>query len=395
MIYPRTLTNKVLESLKKTAAVVILGARQVGKTTLAKTIAQTQSSVYLDLERPRDYNALSDPEMFFSIHQNKLVILDEIQRYPDLFKILRGIIDQRRFQGTKHGHFLLLGSASKDLLGQSSESLAGRVSYLELSGFSLTEVMVKEKNRSSLSQLWLRGGFPESFLAKTDQDSRRWREDFILTYIERDFSQFGIKMPSTTMMRFFTMIAHLQGSTWNFSKLSGSLNVKNTTIRRYLDLIEDMMLVRSLKPCSGNLKKRLIKTPRIYIRDSGLLHAALEITDTSALINHPVYGKSWEGFVIEQILIELKHSIHPFFYRSVAGAEIDLVLEIQHDHYWAVEIKATSTPQLSKGFFIACDDLKVKEKFVIYNGDYSYYLHKNVLVLPVEDFIAKINNLQL
>ena len=384
-MYQRKLSQKIIHSLRHNPAVAILGPRQIGKTTLAVDIAKEQPSIYLDLENQVDFQKLSDPVHYLDLHADKLVIIDEVQRYPDLFMSLRGIIDQRRREGRGNGRFLLLGSASNELLKQSSESLAGRINYTELTGLNLFEI--EHHAGESLQKLWLRGGFPDSYAAVSDEASYVWRQSFIRTYLERDIPQLGPRIPAATLMRFWTMLAHVQGELFNASKIAGSLEVESVTVSRYLDLMVDLLLVRRLEPWYGNVKKRLVKSPRTYIRDSGIVHALLQIPNYEALLGHPVLGKSWEGFVIETIIASLPFGVHPFFYRTSAGAEIDLVLEFGLGDLWAVEIKASRMPTLKKGFHIACEDLKVKEKFVIHTDEDQFSIGNDTLALPLAHFM--------
>ena len=299
-MYRRELTTEIILRLGQFPAVAILGPRQVGKTTLAHEIAIQKPSIYTDLEKPEDFQKLRDPAHYLGLHADKLVILDEVQRYPDLFMSLRGIIDARRREGRGNGRFLILGSASNKLLKQSSESLAGRIHYSELRGLNPFEI--EKPNGEPLQRLWMRGGFPDSYAAVDDQASFSWRQNLIRTYLERDIPQLGPRIPATMLMRFWTMLAHTQGELLNASKLASSLGVASVTISRYLDLLVDLLLVRRLQPWYGNVKKRLVKSPRFYVRDSGILHALLRIPNYEALLGHPILGKSWEGFVIETII---------------------------------------------------------------------------------------------
>ena len=387
-MYRREIRHKIIERLAQNPAVAILGPRQVGKTTLALEIAKHQPAIYLDLENPQDLQKLQDPANYLSLHTDKLVILDEVQRYPDLFMSLRGIIDRGRRAGKANGRFLILGSASNDLLKQSSESLAGRINYLELSGLGLFEI--ESPDSKYLQQLWVRGGFPNSYAATNDYNSNQWRSSFIRTYLERDIPQFGPRIPATTLMRFWTMLAHMQGELFNASKLASSLGVKSVTVSRYLDLMVDLLLLRRLEPWHGNVKKRLVKSPRIYVKDSGIMHTLLQIADYEYLLGHPILGKSWEGFVIENILSSLPAHIHAFFYRTSAGAEIDLLLELELNNYWAIEIKSSKTPNIQKGFHIACEDLKVKRKFVIYTGEDSFSLGNEITAMSLPLFLQEL-----
>ncbi|OQX29478.1 MAG: ATPase [Spirochaeta sp. LUC14_002_19_P3] len=387
-MYRRELTQKIIKKLCQNPAVAILGPCQIGKTTLAHEIAEGQASIYLDLENPEDFQKLKNPAHYLELHTDKLVILDEVQRYPDLFMSLRGIIDARRREGHGNGRFLILGSATNELLKQSSESLAGRIHYSELTGLNPFEI--EEPAGGPLRKLWMRGGFPNSYTAEDDAASHNWRQNFIRTYLERDIPQLGPRISAATLMRFWTMLAHTQGELLNASRLASSLGVEGVTVHRYLDLMVDLLLVRRLEPWHGNIKKRLTKSPRTYVRDSGLVHALLQIPNYEALLGHPILGKSWEGFIIETIINALPSSAHPFFYRTSAGAEIDLVIEFGPDEYWAVEIKASCTPSLKKGFHTACEDLKVKQKFVVYPGEDKFPDNHNTSILSLAHFIEEL-----
>jgi hypothetical protein len=379
----RWLTSRLLKNISRIPAVALLGARQVGKTTLAKTIAKDRNSIYLDLESPEDLLKLSDPGSYLERHGDKLVILDEIQRVPDLFMVLRGLIDRNRAQGRKSGQFLLLGSASMDLLRQSSESLAGRISYIEMSGLNLLEI---GKNRSDLQKLWLRGGFPDSYLAPDDGSAMDWLEDLIRTYLERDVPQMGFRVPAIRLRRLWTMLAHLQGESVSYSKLGGNLEIDGKTVSHYIDILTDLLLVRRLEPWHVNVKKRLVKAPRFYIRDSGILHRLLGIDGDEALLSNPVLGKSWEGFVMENIHSILPRRAETYFYRTAAGAEIDLVIKLSSSDIWAVEIKHGVAPRLNKHYSRTCEDVGATRKYIVYGGDDEF---------PVKDDVTVISLLRL
>jgi predicted AAA+ superfamily ATPase len=387
-MFDRELQKIIVESLSQNPAVAILGPRQIGKTTLALEIAKDRPSIYLDLENPEDLQKLNDPAHYLGLHADKLVILDEIQRYPDLFKSLRGIIDQRRRERRGNGRFLILGSASNDLLKQSAESLAGRIHYSELSGLNPFEI--ETPFGEPLQKLWSRGGFPDSYTALSDNASYLWRQNFIRTYLERDIPQLGPRIPAATLMRFWTMLAHTQGELLNASKLAGSLGVESVTVSRYLDLMVDLLLVRRLEPWHGNIKKRLVKSPRTYVRDSGIVHALLQIRDYEVLLGHPIFGKSWEGFVIENIINQLPIGIHAYFYRTSAGAEIDLLLEFGVNDYWAIEIKAGRTPKPPRGFHIASQDIQANRKFLVYSGEDRFSAGQETTVLSLNHFIEEL-----
>lgn len=357
----RSLKCSLEQALAVQAGVVLLGPRQVGKTTLAQGIAESRDAVYLDMERTADRQVLDEPELYLDDQAGRLAVIDEVQVVPDLFKTLRGQIDRRRRQGNRTGQFLLLGSVSRALLHQGSESLAGRVSYHELMPFALPETGAEE-----LSPLWLRGGFPESFLAKSGRDSLTWREDFIRTYLERDIPGLGLRIPAVTLRRFWTMLAHEQGGLLSAAKLAGSLGVSGQSIARYLDLLVDLMLVRRLPPWHSNAGKRLVKSPKVYIRDPGLAHALLGIETLEDLLGHPVAGGSWEGFCIENLIAAAPRGTEASFYRSSAGAEIDLVLELPGGALWAIEIKRTTSPKVTRGFHIAAEELGAEERMLVY-----------------------------
>jgi len=384
----RWITGKLEETIQHSPAVALLGARQVGKTTLAQTIARDHSSLYLDLESPEDLLKLSDPAAFLSLHADKLVILDEIQRAPDLFMVLRGLIDKNRQAGRKGGQFLLLGSASIDLLRQSSESLAGRISYIQMTGLNLLEIPAEDP--ANIQKLWLRGGFPESYLAASDQQGMIWLENLIRTYLERDIPQFGFRVPASRLRRLWTMLAHLQGETINFSKLANNLEVDGKTVSNYLDILVDLLLVRRLDPWYANVKKRLVKSPRFYIRDSGIVHRLLGIADDDALLSNPVIGKSWEGFVIENILSVLPEGAEAYFYRTSAGAEIDLLLQLSSRDLWAIEIKKGSAPKITRGFHQACEDVQATEKFVVYGGTDEFPVKHDTTVIAPKTLMMRL-----
>jgi predicted AAA+ superfamily ATPase len=388
----RIITHKLEKAIKYSSAVALLGARQIGKTTLAHQVSKNRAFIYLDLESPEDLLRLSDATSFFLSNSDKLIILDEIQRLPDIFMILRGVIDKNRRQGRKNGHFLLLGSASIDLLRQSSESLAGRISYIEMNGLNLLEVLV---NKGNIQKLWLRGGFPESYLSKSDELSMNWLENLIRTYLERDIPQMGFKIPATRLRRLWTMLAHLQGEVVNFSKLAANLEVDGKTISHYIDILVDLLLVRRLEPWHANVKKRLVRSPRFYIKDSGILHRLLGILNYDSLLSNPVIGKSFEGFVIENILSILPNGTESYFYRTAAGAEIDLVLKISSKELWAIEIKNSAAPKVGKGFYQASEDIKATKRYVVYAGDDEFLIQNNITVISLQKLMVKLQRLDL
>jgi uncharacterized protein len=362
-MYPRLAFETVLTALSEQAAVVLLGPRQTGKTTLAQAIAGTRPAVYLDLEREADRRILDEAGLYLDEQAGRLVILDEVQRMPDLFATLRGQIDARRRKGLRTGQFLLLGSASNLLLHQSAESLAGRVRYIELGPLLLQEV-----GAEGLNPLWLRGGFPDSLQAASDAASLRWREDFLRTYLERDIPALGPRIPAATLRRFWTMLAHVQGGLLNAAALAEGLGVSGQTVGRYLDLLVDLMLVRRLPPWHANAGKRLVKSPKVYVRDSGLVHALLGLGAMEALLGHPVAGGSWEGFCLEQLIAAAPPGTEAFFYRTSGGAEADLVLRLPGGAPWALEIKRTAVPRVSRGFHQAADDLGAARRLLVYAG---------------------------
>lgn len=372
------------ESLKKFPVVGLVGSRQTGKTTLAKMIRKSSKKrvVYLDLELPSDQNKLLEPELYLKQFSDSLIIIDEIQRLPSLFPLLRALVDQNKAPG----RFLILGSASPQLTKQASESLAGRVIYHELTPFFLEEIGFQNSRK-----LWLRGGYPNSFLADNDATSVQWREAFIKTYLEMDLPQLGIQIPAMQIRRFWTMLAHIQAGLWNASQLALSLGVSAPTARNYLDILEETFIIRRLMPYHANLKKRLVKSPKVYIRDSGLLHSLLRLRGLEDLESHPSLGNSWEGFVVEQICGLIPDSWNVFFYRTIAGAEIDLLLFDDKHSPIAVEIKYSAGPKILKGFWVAYEDLSCVKGYVIYPGEESYPIGKNVWVLPVKH-LRKITN---
>jgi predicted AAA+ superfamily ATPase len=382
-IIDRHLTATVKRRLQNNPAVAILGPRQCGKTTLAgQIVKKIKQSVYLDLENPGDLAKLDDPLAFFSLHNDDLVCLDEIQRAPELFSILRSIIDER----ARNAQLLILGSAGRDLIRQSSESLAGRIAYLDLTPFLLSELEAAQKD--DIRRLWLRGGFPRSYLPEDLDISFEWRQDFIRTFLERDVNMLGFRMPPARLGRLWKMCAHIHGSLLNASKLADSLGVSSHTIRSYVDLLEHTFMIRVLMPDAPNLKKRLVKSPKIYIRDSGILHALLDIRTHDDLLSHPIIGASFEGFAMENILAFAKN-YEPSFYRTSAGAEIDLILR-RGRRTLAFELKSSSVPRVSKGFWNALDDISPDEAYVVAPVKESYPMKGNVMVIPLQEIIANL-----
>ena len=377
---PRESKLRVERLLARAPAVVLTGPRQVGKTTLALDIARERGAAYLDLERPSDRAKLADVDAYCRRNAERLVVFDEIQRIPDLFEPLRGVIDRRRRDGRRTGHFLFLGSASIDLLRQSGETLAGRVAYCEMTSLNVGEVGAER-----LDDLWSRGGFPESLQAGQDADSFEWRLDFVQTYLERDIPTLGPRIPSETLRRFWTMLAHNQGQTFNAAGLAKSLSLSGVTVARYLDLMVDLLLVRRLVSWRGNLGRRLVKAPKTYLRDSGVCHALLGIESLDSLLGHPVAGSSWEGLVIENIASALPAHASLGYYRTVGGAEVGLVIELGAGEIWAVEIKRSTAPRVSRGFHSACEDLRPDRKLVVYPGLESFSLGQNIEAVPLSE----------
>ena len=376
----------VREALGRQAAVALIGPRQVGKTTLALEIVNETDALYLDLETRAGRAKLADPALFLRSYEDRLVILDEIHRVPELFSELRGLIDQGRQRGRRTGRFLILGSASIGLLRQSRESLAGRIEYVELNPLSALEVATDD---DSLNSLWVRGGFPDSFLARNDTDSLIFRRDFIRTYLERDVPQFGRRIPAETLEHLWTMLAHDQGTLLNASRLASSLSVSAPTVTGYIDLLVDLLLVRRLQPFYANVRKRLVKSPKVYVRDSGVVHALLGIADHNSLAGHPVVGASWEGFVIENLLSAASPGTKASFYRTSAGAEVDLVLELPGSRGpWAVEVKRGLGAALGKGFRNALEDIKPERSFVVTAGSDRYPVAKDVEAIGLREMAS-------
>lgn len=394
MFLPRRAVPLIQRALNRQAVVALIGPRQVGKTTLAHYIVDDQNALYLDLESNVDRSKLTEPELFLGHYEHRLVVLDEIHRVPEIFSELRSLIDQGRRRGIRTNRFLILGSASMDVLQQTSESLAGRVEIMEVTPFDVLEITapVAEK-MSATRELWVRGGFPDSFLSSIDSDSMAFRDQFIRTYIERDIPQMGIRIPSERVGRFLTMLAHSQGSLLNASRLASSLDVSTTTVFNYIDIFVKLLMVRRLPPFHVNQRKRLVKSPKVFVRDSGLLHALLSLEDFNELTGHPVLGPSWEGFVIENLLAVAPPRTKASFYRTAAGAEIDLVLELPgQPGVWAIEIKHSLAPKLSRGFHSAHADLNPKRSFVVYAGEERYPIAKDAEVIGVRNMAQLLNS---
>lgn len=379
----RQIEPELRECLFDFPATAVLGPRQCGKTTLAqKIIADKPTALYLDLERHADLAKLQEPELFFAQHRGKLICLDEVQRLPDIFPLLRSIIDSH----AGNGHFLLLGSASRELIRQSSETLAGRIAYLELTPLLYQEIAKSEKI-ISLQTFWMRGGFPDSLLARTDKSSRRWRDNFIRTFLERDIPQLGFRIPAPTLRRVWQMCAHTQGQLLNSSQLGSALGVSHTTFRSYIDLLAETYMLRILPSYAANLKKRLIKSPKVYLRDTGILHSLLAIDSFDDLLGHPNFGASWETLAMETIIAAFPEW-EPFFYRTAAGTELDLVL-IRGNRKLAFEFKASTSPHVTKGFWNGLKDLKIEKAWIIAPIDAGYPLRDDVRICPLSE-ISKI-----
>lgn len=380
-------------------SVALLGPRQVGKTTLAREIVAEQQGCarYLDLENPQHRRLLDDPVAYFSTYSDQLIVLDEVQRAPEIFSVLRGQIDERRRMKNGGGKFLILGSASMELLRQSSESLAGRISYVELGPVSAREVATNtestndKKSPDNLDRLWLHGGFPPSYLREDSSESLQWRIDFIQTYLERDLPQFGLQVATDQLERFWRMLANDQGELFNAQRYGRSLGVSGHTTARYLDILDKLLLVRVLQPWHANTGKRLVKSPRPFIRDSGLVHALLNLKTVDNVRAHSVSGKSWEGFVIENLVGASLGRARPYFYRTGAGAEIDLVLEFAPGRCWAIEIKLSTAPTVDKGFHIAAEDIGVERRILVYKGAERFPMHGGIEAMPLVDAMNEVS----
>ena len=382
----RSILKSLEKSLENMPATAILGPRQCGKTTLVKQFAKNNDNfVLLDMENPADVQVLTqDPNAFFDYYENKTVCIDEIQRVPDLFPVLRYNIDKNR----RNGRFILLGSASPDLIKQSSESLAGRIRYIELTPFCFSELKGMD---GFFQKMLVRGGFPLSFLANSDENSFDWRTDFVKTYLERDIPQLGFMVSAMQMRRIWTMLAHINAEIINRSKLGASLGLSYHTIDHYIGILSDTFMVRTLPPYIANIKKRLVKAPKFLFRDNGILHNLLNIRNYEELFSNPNFGSSFESFIIQQILSDLRISgiCEPYFYKSHQGEEIDLLLDTGKELV-AIEIKSSSSPQIPKGFFTAIKDLKINKAFVIAPVERAYPAGENVLVCGLEECLERI-----
>lgn len=380
----RQISANVKNYLNHFPAVAVFGPRQCGKSTLAKFIIKNRpGSLYLDLEDPDDLAKLEQPSLFFKQYEDKLICLDEIQRVPELFSVLRSVIDRRE----RNGQFLILGSASPDLIRQSSETLAGRIIYQELTPFLISEIHFMQDEKLNDSY-WIRGGFPRSYLSDNDEMSDKWRKSFIRTFLERDISNLGIFYPPAMMKKLWQMLAHIQGQVINYVQLGNALGVSHTMVRNYLEVLQQTFMIRILRPHHGNLKKRIVKSPKVYIRDTGILHALLNIENFDMLFGHPVAGASWETLVIENILGNIE-GFHAGFFRTSNGNEIDLILT-KGDKKYAVECKLSSAPKLTAGFYHAIDELNIIHAWVAAPVDSPYPVKENVTVAPVSYIIEAL-----
>lgn len=380
MVKDRLIIPLLQEYLSIFPAVGLLGPRQVGKTTLVKNLGLAKESIYIDLEKASDRAKLVDAELFLKGHAEKTVILDEIQLMPELFSELRSLIDEKR----EPGRFILLGSASPDLIRKSADTLAGRIGYLELTPFFWEEVPAGE-----LEKLWIRGGFPLSFLARSERESQLWRQNFIKTYLERDLAQIGLSTDPRLVERFWIMLANAQGGIWNGESFARALGITRPTVNRYLEYLEGSFMVRVLPPFHQNIKKRLVKSPKVFIRDAGLLHSLTGVTSMDSLINQVLVGASWEGFVIEQITATFGQEYDYYFYRTHQGAECDLLLVKNRQVKTAIEIKNTLSPKLTKGLQISMEDTGAEEGVVICRIDQGFPLSGKVKAMGLREFLTK------
>lgn len=372
--------------------IAILGPRQVGKTTLASMFAETvaKPTRYLDLERNSDRARLAEPEIYLGAQGGRLTVLDEIQRLPDLFPLLRSLVDERVRAGERGGQFLILGSASPELLRQSSESLAGRILYLELTPLGLPELWPVDGELAT-ERRWLRGGFPGSYLARTESVSWDWRGAFIATYLERDIPQLGPRLPAERVRRLWSMLAHGQGEMLNLSRLAQGLDVTGKTVRHYLDVLTNLYMVRQLPSWAGNSSKRLIRAPKIYVRDSGLLHRLANIPDQETLLGHPLCGPSWEGFALEQLLNGMTDSWRASYYRSSGQAEVDLILEGPRERVLAIEIKRTLSPKIGRGFRSAAEDVGATERYFVIPQGEPFPMSDDTEAVPLREMIERLS----
>lgn len=379
----RIIEKKLLTTINNFPATGIIGPRQVGKTTLAKQLIKKieKETVYIDIENPRDRVKLSDPVLFFENNTDKCIIIDEIQLMPELFSVLRPMIDMKR----EPGRFIILGSASPILLRQSSQSLAGRIAYIELPGFNLLELETESQNK-----LWLKGGFPDAFLSKDNDIWQQWMDNFIRTYINTDLPALGLDINRNSLWNLWTMLSHVNAQVVNYSNISRSLSISSTTLKKYVDFLENAFLVRQLQPFFPNIKKRIVKAPKIFLRDTGILHNLLNITSLNELEGNPLKGNSWEGYVIEQILQIAGSSYESYFYRTHQGAECDLVLTKSSKPLYAIEIKLSAAPSLTKGNKIGFEDIGAAKNFIIVPESEEYQISENISVCSLRSFLEQI-----
>lgn len=376
----RKIEGTIKQYLKIFPVVAVLGPRQCGKSTLVKKMSQNwENSLFLDLQYDTDLRKLDQPSFFFESNTDKIICLDEIQLVPQLFSVLRSVVDKNR----ENGKFILLGSASRDLIQQTAESLAGRIGMVYLSPFTINEL--NPLGKFNLNTFWFRGGFPDSYLADNDRFSEIWRNNFIKTFVERDIPQLGFQIPALQLKRLLVMCAHNQGQLINYSKLGESLGLTHPTIRRYIDLLEQTFILRTLLPYETNVKKRLVKSPKVFVRDSGLLHQLLAISDFNYLLGNPVFGSSWEGVVVENVLVNMPDWNY-YFYRTATGDELDLILEKGNQRI-AIECKAATAPKLTKGFYRALDVIKPQQTFVIIPTQVLYEIAPNITVCGLSEFL--------
>ncbi len=383
-------TEEVKQALEYQAVVALIGPRQVGKTTLAHQIAQERNALYLDLEDQNDRDRLTEPVLFLESMEDRLVILDEIHRLPEIFSTLRGVIDKGRRRKKGKGRFLILGSVGMDLLKSSGETLAGRIAYINMTPLLALEI---DNTRKACEKLWLRGGFPDSYLAKDNKQSMALRKDFIRTYLERDVPLFGPRIPSAVLERLWTMLSHNQACLLNAFKLAKALGLSAQSVSRYIDLLSDLFLIRRLQPYYANVGKRLVKSPKIYIRDSGFAHTLLGIESFEQLLRHPIVGMSWEAFVLETLLSVLSWRSPAFFYRTSAGAEIDLLIERKDKTLWAIEIKRSLSAKAEKGFYQACADLNPHRAFIVYAGSERYPVSDGIEAISLYEMARELKQL--
>ncbi|MBN1184487.1 MAG: ATP-binding protein [Bacteroidales bacterium] len=384
----RNILQKLHSTLTYFPVTGIIGPRQVGKTTLSRIVAENMNKdcIYIDLENPKDISKLTDPVLFFETQKEKCIILDEIQRRPELFPIIRSMVDAYRTPG----RFLILGSAAPELIRDSSESLAGRIAYIELYPFNIIEL---GSDYRKISNHWLRGGFPDAYLAPTNEITMQWHYNFIKTYVERDLPLLGLEANRNIISRLWQMIAHLHGNILNMSMLGKSLGLSSPTIKKYLSFLEQAFLIRQLQPHYPNMKKRLVKSPKIYIRDTGILHNLLNIQNQNDLLGHPILGSSWEGYVIEQIIQILPDNFIPYFYRTQQGSEFDLILVSASKVVMGIEIKYSSAPKISKGLLQSMEDLQTIDNYIIIPQAEDYKIHEKITVCSLYSFLQKFTTL--